>query len=336
MRTIKVKVVDWWNGDFKDNYFIKILSKKYQVIQSNQPDYLICSVFGNKHLKYDCIKIFFTGEAITPNFNFYDYALGFDHLDFGDRYFRYPLFLTGRYRDCFKLAEKKHLLEDEDKLLQRGFCSFVVSNSTWADSLRGDFFDALLQIDFVASGGRYKNNIGRRIKNKLAFLQAYKFNMCFENSSYRGYCTEKLIEAFAAQSIPIYWGDPNLNAMGGGDIEPLINKKALINIQDFKNTHDAIEYIQEIHHNPKLYLELLKQRAFLQENILENYEEKLEKFLENIIEQPYEQAKRAVVTQWQKIYFNQHQKAFFPQSNHQSPSPYHLLCSKIKHYFSLK
>ncbi|ANV98156.1 hypothetical protein BBW65_04780 [Helicobacter enhydrae] len=219
MQEIKLNVVDWWEEKLEYNYFLSFLSKKYKIIQSDKPDFLLCSVFGNQHLEYDCIKIFYTGEAITPDFNFYDYALGFDYLDFGDRYLRYPLFLLDQ--KTFKLAEQKHLLKDEAKLLQRDFCSFVVSNGN-AHPIRKEFFEALSKINFVASGGRYQNNIGKYVENKLDFIQSYKFNIAFENSRYAGYCTEKIIDAFAAQSIPIYWGDPSLKTTfknnGGGEI----------------------------------------------------------------------------------------------------------------------
>lgn len=35
--------------------------------------------------KYDCIKIFFTGEEQSPDFNIADYAVGYDDIRFGDR-----------------------------------------------------------------------------------------------------------------------------------------------------------------------------------------------------------------------------------------------------------
>lgn len=85
MKKIKIKFVDSCSG--LDNIFLTILQDKYDVELSNSPDYIFCSVFGNRHFLYDdCIKIFYTGENITPNFNLYDYALGFDYITFGSRY----------------------------------------------------------------------------------------------------------------------------------------------------------------------------------------------------------------------------------------------------------
>ena len=40
------------------------------------------------------------------------------------------------------------------------------------------------------------------------------FSICIENSSNRGYHTEKIIDAFLSKTIPIYWGCPNLDELG--------------------------------------------------------------------------------------------------------------------------
>ena len=40
----------------------------------------------------DCVVFFVTGEDECPNFNLCDYALGFEHLEYGDRYLRFPLY----------------------------------------------------------------------------------------------------------------------------------------------------------------------------------------------------------------------------------------------------
>ena len=33
----------------------------------------------------------------------------------------------------------------------------------------------------------------------------HKFSIAFENSSHEGYSTEKIVQSFAAKTIPIYW-----------------------------------------------------------------------------------------------------------------------------------
>lgn len=309
--SIKINITDWWNKDFEKNYFIKFLSKKYNVIKSHNPDFLLCSVFGNNHLKYNCIKIFFTGENFSPDFNLYDYAIGFDAIDFLDRYLRFPLFIT--YEEALNLALKKHLFENEDELLNRGFCSFVVSNGGGARK-REDFFNALSKKEFVASGGRYKNNIGAPVDSKLDFLKGYKFNIAFENSSSPGYVTEKLIEALGAKTVPIYWGDPllsNTNFLGGGgytkdSLQSFLNPNSFINLSDFSSIDECIGYIQHIHQDPQAYLKILREKAFSIDTKA-YYEKKLETFFDHI----FAQRKVSKISQGQfKLAYKNKQKEY--------------------------
>ncbi|WP_300449474.1 glycosyltransferase family 10 [uncultured Helicobacter sp.] len=175
-------------------------------------------MFGVEHIHYDCVRIFYTGENITPNFNICDYAIGFEHIQFLDRYIRYPLYLF--YEADFEKALHKHE-NISSKTLQNKtrFCNFIVSNGR-ADPLREATFRALNAYKKVDSTGKYLNNIGGAIKDKFAFQQQCLFSLCFENSSTPGYLTEKLIQAAAAQTIPIYWGDThlqgNIESSGGG------------------------------------------------------------------------------------------------------------------------
>ena len=92
-KDLKIAFVDFASDfDVNNNDFISILSERYNVVvDSKNPDYLFYSNFGNRYLKYDCIRIFYTGECITPDFNLCDYAMAFDRISFGDRYLRMPL-----------------------------------------------------------------------------------------------------------------------------------------------------------------------------------------------------------------------------------------------------
>lgn len=219
-KQIKMRVIDWWNADneanFNENPFIKILRKKYDIIYSDEPDFILCGPFGHKHFDYDCIKIFFTGENIRIDWNLMDYGMGFDFMDFGERYLRLPLFAI------YNLP--KRTLNKRSK-----FCAYIVRHSGQiqygkAGGFRDRFYDKLSVYKRVDSGGGWRNNIGRSIENKNEWLKDYKFHICFENSSYPGYLTEKLFDAYNTGTIPIYWGDTSLrcnnlqcdNSIGGG------------------------------------------------------------------------------------------------------------------------
>ncbi|CAE7446890.1 fucT, partial [Symbiodinium pilosum] len=101
------------------------------------------------------------------------------------------------------------------------------------------------------------NNVGGPVEDKMEFLRGYRFNVCFENASHPGYCTEKLLHAFAAECIPIYWGDPACSSKGPGVSD--FNPKALISAHDFENIAELMQYIERVDKDPALFESYLKQ-----------------------------------------------------------------------------
>jgi hypothetical protein len=259
--------------------FYKILEDNLELCISENPDYLIDRGLSFDHLKYDCIKILFLGENYVPDFNMFDYAVGFDDLSFGDRYIRHPLF--ARYSSYPLLAERKK--EPDASLLSRKFCSFVVSNSEFADPMREKFLKRLSQYKKVDSGGRFLNNIGGPVKDKLAFLREYKFNIAFENSVSPGYTTEKIMEAYVAQSIPIYYGNPT--------VETDFRLNSMVRIKDESDIDRAIEEIIRLDNDDDAYMEMVTARC-LTEDDPGIYDKRLLAFLTHIFEQPLELARR--------------------------------------------
>jgi hypothetical protein len=51
----------------------------------------------------------------------------------------------------------------------------------------------------------------RPIENKIEGLKNYNFQIVIENYKVSGYFTEKLIDCFVTGTIPIYWGDQNID-----------------------------------------------------------------------------------------------------------------------------
>ena len=279
-RKIKIQFVDFWDGfDIKNNEFIDVLREIYIVELSDNPEYLFYSGFGNQHLKYKCIRIFYTGECITPNFNECDYAISFDRMTFGDRFLRIPLYNLFQYKIEYLSLFNRSAFTKEDLEKKDGFCSFVVSNC-FADDVRAVFLDKLSAYKTISSGGRFRNNIGGAVADKKAFQAKYKFAIAFENTSYDGYCTEKLMEAFAAGTIPIYWGDPN--------VAKDFNPEAFINAHDYATFDEVIERVKEIDQNDSLYLKIRNANPLL----VESTDNGLSIFLYHIIDQDYKKAFR--------------------------------------------
>jgi len=202
----------------------------------------------------------------------------------------------------------------------------MASNGGGQDTrMRDRFFEILSAYKRVDSGGRWNNNIGGAIgdrynnfrASKCEWLQDYKFHICFENSSYPGYLTEKLFDAYAAGCIPIYWGDTSLREIEGAmresnDTDRLyeaintipahisphlreytINPKAFINAHNFSTLKELAQEVIRIDKDFKSYQEMYFQPLFLGDfNPYEHYERKLERFLDFIISQGPQKALR--------------------------------------------
>lgn len=243
----------WFTGchtlfrDPRDNRITRLLGKRYNVIVDEEdPELLICSVFGNGWRDYRCKKMYYTGENSFPFRPFFSFSATHQRTD--DYNIFRPLFLMydeyyGDYRRMKEVAQREATRKDFE---ERAFCSFVVSNPKGI--LRNLFFERLSRYGHVSSGGRFMNNIGEALPmdGKDEFLRGFKFNICFENSSAGGYTTEKLIQAFAARTIPIYWGNPR--------VAEYFNPEAMINLRDFATFDSAIDYIAKVDSSPDLWL----------------------------------------------------------------------------------
>jgi len=252
MDKIKIQFEDFWHSndleEIVDNPIYKILSKRYELVLSDNPDFLVYSCFGNNYLKYNCIRIFYTGENVRPNFDECDYAFSFDY-PVTKRNYRLPLYkLYPEFDDIRGGGVDTEAVLSEN----RKFCNFVYSNDKAKERI--DFFTKLNNRKHVDSGGRVLNNIGRCVENKVDFLRQYKFTIAFENTSYPGYTTEKIMQPFVANSIPIYWGDPLVSQD--------FNSKAFINCHDYGSFDEVIDRVIEIDGNDELYKEYLSEPVF--------------------------------------------------------------------------
>lgn len=281
MKKLKVRIVDqdcFPGLEKQAEFFIDILKKKYDVklLKNNYeiPDLLFFSCYGGENLKWtNCKRIYHTAERDIPNYNLCDYAIGLTDIGYNDRFLHFPSYVY--YNNILKKCEgaiKEN--NNKDELLNRGFCSAVVSDP-YRDRIFYNFFSLLSNYKKIESGGRIKNTIGFRVPDKIKFISKYKFNIAFENMYAPGYVTEKIIEAFTAKTIPIYWGSNTVKKEFGED--------GYININDFSSLHEAIDYIKTVDNDNALYMKILNSGPTL----LHSYEEWCEillEYLSNIIE----------------------------------------------------
>jgi hypothetical protein len=274
MKKIKITFSDFWpNFVPTDNYFYNLLSLKYEVIVDDiNPDIVFHSVYSKNHMKYDMnrhIKILYTGENYRPRFEESHYSLSFDYTN-DKRNYRLPLWaLILNWFDRPYNPNRDHAyLHNIDQFLNKKiwnkdkFCAFVVSNPNAQERI--NFARKVNQYKNIDCPGRVFTNVnpilgrGDQIE-KVEFLRDYKFNICFENSSNPGYCTEKIIHSMFMNSLPIYWGDPL--------VYKDFNKDSFLNLNDFESEEHLIQRIIEIDNDDKIYKEIINQPWFIDNKI---------------------------------------------------------------------
>ena len=280
-RKIYVKYMDFWPAFKVEKFDVhKILLEKYEVIFTEQPDYIVFGQFGGTNRNYNCIKLFLTIENKDPNFSITDYAIGKHYLENkGDRYFRKPT-ETHKLSAIYSVYNITQTYGIDIK--NKKFCAFVVSNGSGKE--RNKFFHKLSEYKKVDSGGRLFNNIGGRVQNKKEFLKKYKFSICFENSKTQGYISEKLSDAFEAGTIPIYYGDDT--------ILELLNNKSYIHIRDESEFDEKIELIKKIDQNDTLYEQMIKEKIVIDDSRYPKELQKYKDFIYHIFDQDIEKARR--------------------------------------------
>ena len=283
-KIISISKVDFLDCSNGDDFFINLLKDDYIIdFNSTYPDYLFYDVFGCEHLnpRYNnSIKIAYYSENIIPDFNQADYALSQAHINYLDRYYRYPsIILSLSMINIINIKKMRKKIKNRTK-----FCVAMISNNRSSDNFRLSFISKLNKYKKVDMAGKVFNNIGKKIENKKEFLSSYKFSIAMENSNGDGYASEKIIDSFLSGTIPIYYGDYM--------IDEYINPKAYILIKGEKDIQEKIEYIKNIDNNKKLYKQILNQKLFINNDISDIIEKEKNNFIYHIFNQDKKLAKR--------------------------------------------
>lgn len=303
MRNIRIWFTDFGrNFRVDENFILDLLAPHYDVvIDRENPEYLFYSAHGDDHLEHDAIRIFYTGENLSPDFNICDYAIGFDDMSFGDRYLRFPNFAL--YFEQLTNLLSRSPISAVDIIKMPQFCNFIYSNPD-ADPVRDTFFNRLNARRSVISAGKHLNNVkdvvGERYSpdwriSKIPMMQTCRFSIAFENASRTGYTTEKLLHGLVARTIPIYWGNPN----AARDFNPA----AFINVHSYPDLDAVVEAVLRLDSDPEAMVRMLNEPAF-EGDVLPAHliRETIEAFLCQIIDQPLEGARRRARYASMKMY----------------------------------
>ena len=247
---MNVSFEGFWPGfDKSSNFFVNVLEKvlhsNVKVCDSNSADLIIYSVFSTNSIQKvfkknrSAISWFYTGENVRPNYEAHDAIFSFDYSSHTNA-FRLPLWWM--YLDLDATAAQDSSLDNminpltlhkprsvslEDADLRS--VSAFIGNQT---KVRSSAIEKMpSNFSFEGFGSSFSNPVSSKMEYKAKF----RFNICFENSYFPGYHTEKLLQAWAMESVPLYYGSRTVSLD--------FNRSSFINLADFDSFEVFWEYV---------------------------------------------------------------------------------------------
>jgi len=269
---MRIRFENFWGGfPVYDNIITVALKMRHNVeVVSGAAD-IVVNQGPRSHKDNNAITISWFIESMNrigePDYNNCDYSFNSCNLD-DDRNYRIPFWATqinwnsaavhdiNRGPTYYVSAGK---LDWREMTRRDGWCCSVASGTL---GKRAEFYPLISEKMSVIHGGDFLRNTKEMLKKpgnsdyleKIEFLSKFKSNLCFENDDRDGYVCEKILHAFYAGCLPIYWGPKNV----GADF----NKKAFIDIRDFESDEEAIHHIRDVLSDDSKLHEYLKQPVF--------------------------------------------------------------------------
>ena len=264
--------------------------KSKMVWDSSCPDFLFASewIYYKKHAFVEFkrlwskakVRVMYAGEAIEPDFNLFDYFVGFSNkCQMGDRFVRIlsPLDMF----DGFIHTIENDITTPADALAclnaKKGFCNFLYSNPN-AHPRRDQLFHELSTYKKVESLGKHLNNVGKLGTGFVGHAaeckdikSLYKFSIASENASFDGYTSEKVFTSLTAHTVPIYFGNK--------DVAEDVNPKAIINANKFDNHQDLVDYVRYVDTHDEVWMQMIMEPWMTPEQLV-HHQERTRKYSE--------------------------------------------------------
>ncbi len=255
------------NYTFFINLFEKVYQKKIEIGTLDNSeilcefDMLLDTTGTMVHKKKWFHTYLFSGESyLICNPNNYDCVL------WGTRnynnFINIPLFIAYLYTNNF--VNKLENIKIRENIPNKGVCAIISNKNGY---IRNKFLEKLekkINIDYL---GDYKNNCPKLLapynsQEFIDFVSDYKFIVTMENSREDTYITEKIINGFNSQIIPIYWGS--------NKIYNYFNPErflALINQNDDLDMDNIINKIIDINNNDNKWLDIVNKDIFINKTL---------------------------------------------------------------------
>ena len=213
-------------------------SLKYRLLKKTDKNYIQRRAYGLDRpiIAKNVKNVWYTGENHrVPDGQGWDAFLSFEPNDSPKNNLHLPFWVTRLGETCDEAQSRIATMVKSRELsfYKSKFACAFIGNPEPTRLRFIEEFSKHFQIDLFGSV------FNRPVKNKEEILKDYRFNICFENDLYPGYVTEKAIEAWECEAIPIWWGLDNFN---------YLNSAALIDVYSL-GFEGAIQKVAEISNN---------------------------------------------------------------------------------------
>jgi hypothetical protein len=269
------------------------------------PDTNVFNKFFSKHLQKhnniknnkDCniiIRSCLSGNIWNTNKKPYIYWSGENRIPEKSTYESSSIYITTTFLDlrnsiyipyCLESHHiyKERLYKNNNRKYFIGYCASHKVN------IREDLFNKCVEKIGINNCISYGNCYGKFKETNfkcdgdyqnLGLINKYSnciFIIAMENSIGDGYVTEKIVNAFYSGAIPIYWGSANIN--------DFFNKEAFINVSDFKDLDECIDYIVNLSKEKINYMQ--KQPIYNDNDLINIFNDEYNKQNDNKILKEY-------------------------------------------------
>lgn len=242
---------------------------EYKIIFDNtkKPNLILRSVYRDRgsnlfeQLKYNAPYISISAEKGQmktrryrstgyPFFEFVSYKSNQDNL-------AYIPMAAYHKNNLYFLNTKKRSLIPLEVIKARGNVAYIFRHCV---PIREELFQLLEKsIPAVHAYGKCSKNVdGEYPKDVQEVYNKYNFVVAMENAQKDGYITEKIVNAYEANSIPIYWGSSDL-------AKKYFNPKSFIDVSDFPDLESAVAHIKLLSESPEKIQEMLAEPILTEE-----------------------------------------------------------------------
>ena len=189
-----------------------------------------------------------------------DLSIGFEYVQ-AENYLRIPCWVFMYMSPFWGEKEIAQWIEKINKSHYKKSreCALIASHDMWGTrSMIVNKTERFMDITFA---GRWRNNtseLWNKFNNdKVKFLKKFKFNICAENFNNDDCCSEKIFDAFLADTVPLYYGSNNKP-------EPnVINPDRVIFFHPTEDDRPAMKLLQDLIKDENLYYEFAAQDKFM-------------------------------------------------------------------------